>query len=128
RGRLEKRAREEKAKESNKPGAQKCGDAAPNQPATSFVGGAGLRPNGTETACGGRFGRANGRSADILGRIRFVCVSTVGSGRFRRLRFWFDRFRFRRRRNLPLNSCAAAESAAAVSLPSQARRFRALVI
>src|SRR5256884_9852359 len=71
RGRLEKRAREEKAKESNKPGAQKCGDAAPNQPATSFVGGAGLRPNGTETACGGRFGRANGRRADILGRIRF---------------------------------------------------------
>src|SRR5215472_522657 len=108
RGRLKKGARKKKAKESDKPGAKKRGDAAPNQPAASFVGGARLRPNGSDTACGGRFGRADGGGADILGRVRFVSVT--GSGSFHRFRFLFDRLRFRRRHEQPPRLCTARNS------------------
>src|SRR5215472_17194135 len=110
RGRLKKGARKKKAKESDKPGAKKCGDAPPYQPAASFVSGARLRPHSSDTACGGRFGRADGGSADILGRVRFVCVSVTGSGSFHRFRFWFDRLRFRRRHEQPPRLCTTRNS------------------
>src|SRR5690348_3445967 len=101
RGRLEKRAREEKAEKGNEPCAEKGRDRAPDQTAASFVGGAGLGPNGGKAACRCGFRRADSRSANVLRRVRAAGSRRFCRLRFRPIRFGFDRFRFRTRHAHP---------------------------
>src|SRR5690242_15614785 len=105
RGRLKKCSRKEETKERNEPRAKKRRHGAPDQPATPFIGLAGLGPDAGYATCRRGFGRADGRRADVFCRVR-----TAGGRRFRRLRLRFHRFRFRTRHAEPPRLYALLEN------------------
>src|SRR5216684_336048 len=110
RRRFKERAGKEKFKEGDEPRAEKSCDGDPYQPPPLLIDFAGLGTDSRQTASRRCFGRTDGRRTDVSG-----CISTTGSGRLRRFRFWFGRISFRARHAIPPGSRklpAAHESAA----------------
>src|SRR5258708_15785842 len=120
RWRFKECAGKEKFEEGDEPCAEESSDADPHQPAPLLIDFAGLGTDSCQTASRRCFGRTDGRRTDISG-----CISTTGSGRLRRFRFWFGRISFRARHAIPPGSRklpAAHESAAPFPLSYRPNR------